>query len=65
MGQYDRITNGKTCNDNAFGVFGDGSEKAKQIKACTNGKMRGHGFAAGQVRGSRAGQGEASGGCKR
>lgn len=30
--QYDRIHNGKACDDTVIGVFIDGSEEAKQIK---------------------------------
>jgi len=51
-GQYDRIANEKTCDDTAFGVLVDGSEKGRQIRVCTNAKCAVHGFAAGQARGS-------------
>jgi len=50
--EYDRIANGKTCDDTAFGVFVDGTEKGRQIRVCANAKCAVHGFAPGQARGS-------------
>jgi ParB family chromosome partitioning protein len=51
-GQYDRITNEKTCDDTVFGIYEDGGEKGKQIKLCTNRKCTVHGYAAARARGS-------------
>lgn len=50
--QYDRIHNGRTCDDTVIGVLIDGSEKAKQIKVCTNSKCSVHGYGAAQARSS-------------